>query len=234
MVDFQSYKSSSKGNLYTVSDGKTRLMLECGLSWQDTIAALNFKTSSIHSILCSHSHADHSRGAVGAIKAGIDFWASEETISHLGLTGHRVHVLRPLEQVKLGTWRVMPFDTPHDIDGNLGFLLANEVGERCLFAIDTPYLKYRFNNLHTIAIGCNFSEDILRENTKKGVVARAMRTRLLSSHMALETLCDLMRANNLSTVEEIYLLHLSDNNSDADLFKRRVQETTGKPVYVGG
>ena len=232
MVDFQSYRSSSKGNLYTVSDGKTRLMLECGLSWQDTREALDFKTSSIHSILCSHSHADHSRGAAGAVKAGIDFWASEETINHLGLSGHRVHVIKPLQQFQLNTWRVLPFSVPHDVD-NLGFLLANERGDRCLFAIDCSYVPYRFHSLHTIAIGVNYSMDILHENTKKGVIDRAMRTRLLRSHMALETLCDLMRANDLSTVEEIYLLHLSDNNSDADLFKRRVQEITGKPVYVG-
>jgi hypothetical protein len=43
-----------------------------------------------------------------------------------------------------------------------------------------------------------------------------------------------MQANDLSKVQEIWLLHLSDGNSDADRFKREIQELTGKPVYVAG
>jgi len=43
---------------------------------------------------------------------------------------------------------------------------------------------------------------------------------------------DFLRANDLSQVRKIYLLHLSDSNSDAKLFKLKVQEVTGKEVIV--
>jgi phosphoribosyl 1,2-cyclic phosphodiesterase len=61
-----------------------------------------------------------------------------------------------------------------------------------------------------------------------------MRKRLLRSHFSLENVLEFLRANDMSKVQEIYLLHLSDNNSDEAMFKRRVQEVTGKPVYVAG
>ena len=36
----------------------------------------------------------------------------------------------------------------------------------------------------------------------------------------------------MSKVEAIFLLHLSDGNSDAERFKREVMELTGKPTYI--
>jgi|AntDeeMinimDraft_5_1070356.scaffolds.fasta_scaffold16527_4 phosphoribosyl 1,2-cyclic phosphodiesterase len=45
---------------------------------------------------------------------------------------------------------------------------------------------------------------------------------------------DFLRANDLSRVKEIHLLHLSDRNSNAERFKREIQEISGKPVYVAG
>ena len=231
MIEFKSFASSSKGNLYTVSDGETRIMIECGLPWRDTKRALDFKTSSIYAILCSHAHLDHSRGAGKAMKAGIDFYTSNETIMALGLSGHRVHAIKPLQQFRLNTWQVLPFSVPHDVD-NLGFLLANEKGERFLFAIDCVYIPYRFRSLHTIAVGVNYSMDILRGNISNGLTDRAMKTRLIRSHMSLQTLESFLVANDLSQVRKIYLLHLSDSNSDAKLFKLKVQEVTGKEVIV--
>ena len=45
---------------------------------------------------------------------------------------------------------------------------------------------------------------------------------------------DFLRANDLSRVKEIHLLHLSDRNSSANCFKKEIQSLTGKPVYVAG
>jgi phosphoribosyl 1,2-cyclic phosphodiesterase len=59
-----------------------------------------------------------------------------------------------------------------------------------------------------------------------------LKNRIIRSHMSLETLKDMLRANDLSKVEAIYLLHLSDGNSDAVRFKREVQELTGKMVFI--
>jgi phosphoribosyl 1,2-cyclic phosphodiesterase len=52
--------------------------------------------------------------------------------------------------------------------------------------------------------------------------------------MSLKTVKDMLRANDLSQVKEIHLLHLSDRNSSAKLFKKEIQELTGKPVYIAG
>lgn len=53
-MNFDSYASSSAGNMYTVFDGKTRLLIECGVSYKKLQKALGGKR--IDACLLSHSH----------------------------------------------------------------------------------------------------------------------------------------------------------------------------------
>jgi phosphoribosyl 1,2-cyclic phosphodiesterase len=234
MIRFRSLASSSTGNCYHVTDGKTELLIEAGLRFQDIRKALDFRVSRLSACLISHEHLDHSRAAADLAKAGVDVYASAGTIAARGLTGHRVKQIEAKKQFQVGTWTIMPFDVEHDAEDPLGFLLANQAGEKLVFITDSYYCRYTFSGLTHIAVECNYSLRILDENISAGRVHPAMRPRLLRSHFSLENVLDFLRANDLSKVQEIHLLHLSDNNSDEALFKRRVQEVTGKPVYVAG
>jgi ribonuclease BN (tRNA processing enzyme) len=50
--------------------------------------------------------------------------------------------------------------------------------------------------------------------------------------MSLDTCVNLLNANDLSKVNNIVLIHLSDSNSDEQAFKKRVSDETGKNVTV--
>jgi len=65
-----------------------------------------------------------------------------------------------------------------------------------------------------------------------GLVPPALKKRILKSHFSLENVKEFLKANDLSRVQEIWLLHLSDGNSDAERFKREIQELTGKMVFI--
>jgi len=148
------------------------------------------------------------------------------------LSGHRVKIIEPMKSIQVGTWAVLPFETQHDCPGAVGFLLVNSLNERLLFATDTYYIKYKFVGLNIIAVECNYALDILNANIKAGAVPDAMKNRLLQSHFSLGNVKEFLKANDLSLVTEIHLLHLSGDNSDASRFKREIQELTGKVVYV--
>jgi len=232
MIEFKAYASGSRGNFYTVDDGKTKLMIECGLPFKEIQKLLKFKTSDITACLLSHEHKDHSRAVNDVIKAGIDVYMSEGTAKVTGVSGHRVKMILPKKQFSIGTWTILPFDTEHDATEPMGFLLANENNEKLLFATDTYYIRYRFNGLSIIAVECNYSIDILKDNVAKGTVPVELKNRILQSHFSLENVKEFLKANDLSKVREIWLLHLSDDNSDAERFKREIQELTGKMVFV--
>ena len=79
---------------------------------------------------------------------------------------------------------------------------------------------------------CNHSYEIVDRRVKEGKLDRTLARRLVKSHMSLENFIEFLRANDMSRVRQIYLLHLSDGNSDAEGFKRRVQQETGAEVYI--
>lgn len=232
MIEIKPLGSSSAGNAYRITDGKTQLLLECGLRIKDLQRGLNYQLSNIAGCLLTHNHLDHCKAAPDIMRAGIDVYASAGTLAAAGLNGHRAIPITARQQFSLGTWTVLPFEVEHDVDEPLGFLLANEDGDKLLFATDTYYIRYRFNGLTHLLIECNYSERILDENIIAGRVHVRMKRRLVRSHFSLENMKEFIKANDMSRVEEIWLIHLSDTNSDAELFKREIQALTGCPVYV--
>ena len=232
-MDIKVLASSSRANAYRISDEKTALLLEAGLSYKELQRALGFKTSELTAVLITHEHKDHSRAVAELAKAGIDCYMSAGTKEALGLSGHRIHELWPRVQTQIGTWTVLPFETQHDAAEPLGYLLASGQ-EKLLFATDTYYIRYKFNGLTHIMVECNYAADILEENVEAERIPAALKQRLLQSHFSLANVKEFLRANDLSKVEEIHLLHLSDGNSDEARFKREIQELTGRVVMVAG
>lgn len=233
-MDIQVLASSSKGNCYRIDDGITPLLLECGISFKEIQKRLNFNLSSIAGCLITHEHGDHSKAIKDMMRVGIDCYMSEGTRKALEVSGHRVRVVQAKEQLKIGTWTILPFSTEHDAVEPVGFLLADKAGDKLLYATDTYYCRYKFNGLTHVMIECNYAPDILEKNVEAGLIPVTLKKRLLQSHFSLPNVKDFLKANDLSRVREIYLIHLSDGNSDAKRFKREISELTGKPVYIAG
>ncbi len=233
MIEIQCLASGSSGNAYFI-DCDSPLLLEAGISWKLIQQELNFQTSRLEGCLVSHGHLDHCKSVKDVVKAGIDCYMSTQTAEVIGVSSHRIKPMRALEKFKIGSWTILPFDTIHDAPGSLGFLMASQSGEKTLYLTDTAYCRYRFNGLTHIMVECNYSMDILRENIANGSVPVELKNRLLMTHFSLENVKDFLRANDLSKVQEIWLLHLSEGNSNAARFKREIQQLTGKPVYIAG
>jgi phosphoribosyl 1,2-cyclic phosphodiesterase len=227
-MDIKVLASSSKGNAYTVTDGKTTLLLDAGIKAQDIRQKSGFVK--IDGALITHQHLDHSRAAASLIKQGVDVYSSAETAAACGLSGHRSRAVEPLQNLKIGSFNVIPFDVQHDVP-NLGYLISAG-NERLLYATDTYYIKYVFPGLTHIMLECNFDSETLTQNVSDGLVTPSLAKRLHKSHMSLETVIMTLKAWDLSQLRQVYLIHLSNDNSDETRIKREVQRITGVEVYV--
>lgn len=232
MIKITTLASGSNGNCYHITDGSTQLLLECGINFKEIQVGLNFKMSEVAACLVTHEHTDHCKAIKDVLKAGIDVYASKGTIEALDIQHHRLKPTQAKKQFQVGTWIVLPFDIQHDTKEPVGFLLVNTEGERLLFITDSFYSKYIFNNLTHIMLEVNYCTKVLEDNILKGVTPKGMRNRLRRSHFSLEDAVDFLKANDLSKVQEIWALHLSDTNSDEALIKRTLQGVTGKPIFI--
>jgi phosphoribosyl 1,2-cyclic phosphodiesterase len=230
MLKIEILASGSKGNAYIVSDGNTNILLECGISWSEIQKKSGFRK--FDACLVSHVHSDHSKALPNILKLGmpvlIPKHLAEETYHHNAI---------PCENnTRYGISNVIIqcFDVEHDVP-NLGFCIdftTNNKRERLVYITDTMYCKYTISNVTHWMIECNYSKDILDANVQSGKVNQDLRNRIVKSHMELETVKDMLRVNDLSKTEVIYLMHLSDTNSDKNRFKREIQVLTGKIVYI--
>jgi phosphoribosyl 1,2-cyclic phosphodiesterase len=232
-MNFKPIGSSSKGNCYLVeSEGIAPLILEAGIPIKAIREKLNFSLSGLAGCLVSHEHGDHSKAAKDLLKAGVDVWTSEETAEALELRSHhRMNILRAGTQESIGEWVVLPFDLHHDVPTH-GFLIGAPNFEKLLFIPDTSYIRNRFDGVNIVAIECNYIADRLSQNIQSGAIPKAVGRRVRRNHMSLDTVVGMLKANDLSKCREIWLLHLSDANSDELEMRKRVQEETGVATYI--
>ncbi len=228
--------SSSNGNCYMLDNGKDCLMIECGVAFKEVQKAVNFDISRICGVIISHEHGDHAKHVQKCLDSRIPIYASHGTLDSLGVeTANVPNLVRPMSELKIhqiGKFKVQPFKTQHDANEPFGFLIYHPECGKVLFATDTYYLHYTFDGLNNILIECNYRQDILDSNVESGKIHPAMRARTMKSHCSFDTCREILLANDLSKVNNIVLIHISDGNANAGEFKQGIVEATGKTVHI--
>lgn len=225
--------SSSKGNCYILSNESEALVIEAGVPLYEVKKAIDFNLKKIVGVIVSHEHGDHSKHVQLFLWSRIPVYMSAGTNRSLTIKGSFLPFLIESEVKKqLGNFTVLPFDVKHDCAEPLGFLIHHPECGNVLFATDTFYLPYNFAGLNNIMIEANYRKDLLEANIKAGRIPPALRDRTLQSHMSLDTCIEALKANDLSKVNNIVLIHLSDGNSNSQEFKDEVRRVTGKQVHV--
>lgn len=221
--------SSSAGNAYLLDAGNELLLVECGVPFVDIQKAANFALSAIKGVIVSHEHGDHAKSLQKCQEHRIPVYASRGTLSATGVRGN---IMENLGMYRIGGFLVRPFKVVHDAKEPFGFLIHHADMGLMVFATDTAYLPFKVNDMNHIMIEANYTKSILDERVQSGKILPVVRDRIKKSHMSLETCLETLAANDLSGVSNIILIHLSDDNSNADAFRVAVAEQTAKTTTI--
>jgi len=223
--------SGSTGNAYLISSGGSVLLLDAGIPIKKIQEACKHQLSSIDGCLVTHRHGDHTKAVKDLIKRGVDVYMNEDVLLSLELTeSHRAHKLEELETVDIGAFKVTPFDVKHDVPC-FGYVCSSG-SETVAYITDAQYSPYKIEGVTHWLVECNFSEEQTRDNVEAGIIHRSYKERVWNTHMSIDALEELLKANDLSKVKQVYLIHLSDKNAREEEFKNRIQKLTGAEVYV--
>ena len=224
--------SDSNGNCYVLQTDKEALIIEAGVRFSEVKKALKWKLSKVVGAVITHEHNDHAKYIRDFVSNGITVLALPSVFRAKGIDSLSFRKeIEPMHGYIVGGFRVFAMPVCHDVPC-VGFIIEHEDMGRMLFVTDTMMLEYRVPGLNHILLEANYAEDILDAKIEAGSVPLSMKPRLIHSHMEIETTKGILRANDLSGVNEIVLIHLSNGNSDERRFVREVQETSGKPVYA--
>ncbi len=225
--------TGSAGNCYLLESGKETLMIEAGLPINKIKRGLFFDFSKVVGCIVSHSHNDHSTAIGDVLNCGIKVYASKQTFDAKNIVASPQKAINvvPFEQLQIGSFKVMPFDIKHDVPC-LGFLIKHPECGLTLFLTDTPYSEYNFPGLNNVIIEANYSKEIIDKRLASGSILPFLRDRVLHSHLNLENCIKMLLSNDLTAVNNIVLIHLSDGNSDAIHFQKEVEKATNKNVKV--
>jgi len=215
--------SSSKGNCYIIGNKQSILILEAGIPLKDVLPAIKFDISKIVGVLSSHIHGDHSKCIPDYLFRSIPVYGPESLTQY-----HKINVVEHKKTFHVADFRIMPFALKHDVPC-LGYLIKHPQAGTLLFCTDTYYMPYKFKGLNHILVEVNYSKEILKENIN---IHPVHAKRIMYSHMELQTTKNMLKANDLSKVVNIVLLHLSNDNSNARLFRDEIVSATGKMVYI--
>jgi phosphoribosyl 1,2-cyclic phosphodiesterase len=230
-MKIQCFHSSSEGNLYSISDGKTRIMLECGVDFKEIQKCFDFKLSEVAACLITHEHGDHAKSWEKVSKY-TPVYMRKETAEALGAKGYNIKHYTPNEPFIIGDFNITPYSAWHDVPCCYFIIHNIATRERLIFATDTAFIPCAPYHANYAMIECNYQREILNESVDRGRLNNIARNRIVRSHFGLDKVVELLKGINPATLQEIHILHLSGRHTDAAIVKKTIEEAVGKPVYI--
>ncbi len=215
--------SGSEGNCIYISDGKTEILIDAGVSARaigQALADIGSSLERIAAIFVTHEHIDHIRGIpVIERKYGIPVHMTAPSIFASGF-GAEVNLIshEPLYSVTLGDMEVRAFATSHDSAASVGYTVDTEAG-RIGIATDTGYISRRMaaelKGVRYIVLESNHDTDMLLH----GPYPPTLKQRILSrtGHLSNGDCAHLAQYLADEGAERILLAHLSKDNNTPEL-----------------
>jgi phosphoribosyl 1,2-cyclic phosphodiesterase len=165
--------SGSGGNACVVESGRTRVLVDAGLSAKELekrLAARGIDAETIRAIFITHEHGDHSIGALTfAARFGCSLFATAGTAAALGLEGNLFSPFVRMESCRegrVGDIGFRPLATPHDSNESVAYAFEAD-DARVVIASDLGHVQQEFldflKGATALLLEFNHDEDMLRD-----------------------------------------------------------------------
>ena len=221
----QCVSSGSQGNCYILSCNYQKLILELGVSFRETLKAINFDIASVVGCLVSHRHKDHSISVLQAQDYGLQVYSNADVASIYP----NVKVIETMKRVQIGGFKILPIEVPHGDCPNTAFHITMPDGQTILFATDLERLPYSIKGISHLVLECNYSNELILDSLVNGDVLRSQS----QNHLELEECIATVKRLRHGGLQSVILCHLSNGLSDEKMFKDRFESELGiTPLFA--
>ncbi|MDQ3799856.1 MAG: MBL fold metallo-hydrolase [Acidobacteriota bacterium] len=231
--------SGSTGNAVLITAGKTRVLVDAGLSAKEILrrlACVGEDCAKLDAVLITHEHSDHAGGLRVLLKslrcpvfisgATRDAYLREKPNLTNNEPQKRADAMRDRtveidsgKDFRIGELDFHPFSVPHDAVDNFGFVAEHngvKVATLMDFGCITTLIKEKLMRCDGIVIESNHSRDMLRACP---VYTWDLKQRILSrnGHLSNEDLCEWLTNDFDGAARHIVLAHLSQRANEPHL-----------------
>lgn len=221
MIAFEFIASGSKGNATLLYDGVTLIQVDMGISLKrlkEGLSLLRKDFSDIQGVFITHEHSDHVSSLPRLRSKGVKAYSTASTIPSPDV------VLTPLEELTIGTIKVLPFSSSHDASDPLNFLFF--LGDKKLaYITDTGIIKAK--NLPLLE-NCDYY--LFESNHDKSMLASSSRPEALKKRIAGKHghLSNVQAGEYLASLigektKKIYLAHISEECNTPEIALETIQ-----------
>ena len=216
--------SSSKGNGYIIEGEKECLLLECGRPFSEFLKAHNYDISNFIGVLASHRHSDHIKYINQFINHSLSVYSNEDVQT----IQKEVKVLKTGLKYKIGSeFMVQAIPLKHNAP-NYGYIIDVQ-GTRIVFATDCVDFPYKIPHVNAWMIEMNNSDEVILENYVDDIEMRSQ----YQNHLSIEKAIKAVKRNYSVDLQTIIGIHLSDVNSDKNMFRKEVMDEIGiEPIFA--
>ena len=227
--------SGSKGNAALVSDGRTHILIDAGISARRIDTALHtwgLSVADLSGVLVTHEHTDHTAGLA---RLKLPIFASGGTCAALEKHALPLTELRAGRSYELGSIGFSPFRTPHDTPESFGYLVHIDDFRVCLctdLGMVTPAIQEAVSKSHYLMIEANHDVDLLCS----GPYPAFLKDRVLGprGHLSNEACAAAVVKAVQAGTTRVTLCHLSDENNSPDLALAAVAEALYNAGIIPG
>lgn len=243
-MKFCSLVSGSSGNAVLVSDGRTNLLIDCGMNGKRTaqsLAEIGLFPEEIAAILVTHEHSDHISG-VGVLsrRYHIPVYANALTWDAMSTALGRIDagcmkIFENEQEFEIGGIGVRAFSTPHDAADSVGYNLFVS-GKKLSIATDMGHIAEP-----VVDALCGSAMVLLESNHDIGMLRNGkypafLKKRILSDlgHLSNDGAGEIAVRLVQNGTQAILLGHLSSENNLPQLAYSSVCEVLGKAGMAVG
>ncbi len=237
--------SSSKGNSVYIGDSSSGILIDVGCSFKqlnELLSMNNLSLSCVKSLLITHEHSDHIKGLFQFTKhTNIPVYASYGTLDYIARNNNAASFenLYSMDDIKSINcdFEVSYFNTPHDANESVGYILKDNYGNKIAFCTDlgtvTSTVYNNVINSNIVFIESNYEPLLLKNNVK---YYYGLKKRIASDvgHLSNDDCADFVEKLISNNTTKIILGHLSpENNTPETAYKRVVDKLTAEGYQEG-
>lgn len=239
MLNITTLGSGSSGNSALVCSGRTRLLVDAGLSAKQLrlrLEAIGVDPESLDGILLTHEHGDHTRGIdVFCRKVEVPVFCTARTRMVLRdsmKTEKSWKVIPSGGEFEIGDLGMRSFPVAHDAVDPVGFVVRD--GESSLGIVSdvgfvTSLVVEAVRGVNTLFVEANYDEQLLFDDTKR---PPSIKQRISSrhGHLSNEQTAELVVGAAGDALQRVILGHLSSDCNTPEIARRVVGGALGEAL----